>query len=131
MTLLSTHLSTSVKEIAQQDVSSTSYAAGICSNASITPHFSSMKFWIINSGASRHICSNSNAFTSLKPIWNSSVTLPNKECILVHLYGDVKLTSDLLLRDVLLSLSFNLIFFMSVHSLLHLLLHSVFILIIA
>ena len=55
MTLLSTHLSTSAKEstqqeAAQQDVPSTSYVVGICLSASITPNFSSMKLWIIDSG---------------------------------------------------------------------------------
>ena len=51
-------------------------------------------------------------FISLKPVWNSTITLPNNTSISVCLYGDIQLTSDLILKDVLFvpQFSYNLIF---------------------
>ena len=67
--------------------------------------------WIVDSGASKHICFNANSFLSLKPITNSRVTLPNNVSILVSLCGDVRLSSQLILKDVLFipQFKFNLI----------------------
>ena len=67
----------------------------------MTSIFNSTHLWIVDYGASRHICSNANMFTSLKPVWNSTVSLPNNARILVRLYGDVQLASHLILKNVL------------------------------
>ena len=47
----------------------------------------------------------------MRPIWNSMVTLPNNDQIAVTLCGDIKLSSKLLLRNVLFvsKFQFNLI----------------------
>ncbi|KAJ0097721.1 hypothetical protein Patl1_29149 [Pistacia atlantica] len=76
-----------------------------------SPLFSSNQFWIVDSGATRHICSQAGAFVSLHSIHHTIVTLPNHSQILVHFAGDVKLHSDLVLKDVLFvpQFKFNLI----------------------
>ena len=55
---------------------------------------------IIDTGATKHICCNANLFISMRPIWNSMVTLSNNEQIPVTLCGDIKLSSKLLLWNV-------------------------------
>ena len=108
MTMLSTHLTTSsVKATEQQDSPSISYLASICLSVSFNSMLSSSFVWIVDSGASRHICCNANAFISLKKISNSRVTLPNNVSIPVSLSGDVKLSSQLVLKYVLFVLQFN------------------------
>ena len=61
--------------------------------------------------ASRHICSCAYAFTSLRPVQNSYVTLPNKTSTPVFFISDVSLSADLILQDVLYvpQFSFNLL----------------------
>ncbi|KAL5556239.1 hypothetical protein UlMin_038475 [Ulmus minor] len=97
-----------------QNLSSNQYQqlmSCMCFSVSLNPIFSSNQFWIIDSGATRHICSQTNAFISLHPIHHTTVTLPNHSQILVHFVGDVKLHSDLVLKDVLFvpQFKFNLI----------------------
>ena len=70
-------------------------------------YFHSAQLWIVDSGASRHICSNANMFLSLKPVWNSTVTLPNNASIPIRLYGDVQIVSNFILKDVLFIPQFN------------------------
>ena len=72
---------------------------------------SSLRLWIIDLEASKNIFSNANVFVSLKPIWNSLITLPNNVQILVSMCGDVQLSVDLILKDVLFipEFKFNLI----------------------
>ena len=74
--------------------------AGICLSVSIDPKLSSASVWIVDLGVSRHIWFNANAFLFLKPITNSSFTLPNNVSIPVSLCGDVRLSSQLILKDV-------------------------------
>ena len=64
--------------------------------------------WILDTGATRHICSYKSLFLRVKSLQNSSITLPNHSSIPVHFFGDVKINCDLLLRDVLLVLSFKI-----------------------
>ena len=102
MSMLSNHLSTPVKHAHDQnDLPTTSYATGICSSVSLNPIFSSSQFWIVDSGATRHICSNAAAFISMRSIQNSNVTLPNHTRIPVHFSGDIRLSSMIVLKDVL------------------------------
>ncbi|KAA8523936.1 hypothetical protein F0562_010359 [Nyssa sinensis] len=111
MSMLSTHLSSSTKVTNALDPSQTNCLAGICFSVSLSPLFSSNQFWIVDSGATRHICSQASAFVSLHSIHHTIVTLPNHSQILVHFAGDVKLHSDLVLKDVLFvpQFKFNLI----------------------
>ena len=58
----------------------------------LLPHIfatSSLRTWTVDSGATRHICYNANAFISSKIIHNSIVHLPNNTHILVYMCGDV------------------------------------------
>ena len=112
MTMLSNHLASSNQPSDQHNSPSTSFIAGICLLASSNPAISSMRTWIIDSSASRHICSHANVFISLRPIRHSTINLPNTTCIPVHLCGDIKLGSHLILKDVLFvpQFRFNLLF---------------------
>ncbi|GMI65892.1 hypothetical protein HRI_000258500 [Hibiscus trionum] len=67
--------------------------------------------WIIDSGASRHVCRSKKLFSFLKPISGGTIMLPNKTIVPVQFSGDVQVSSTLLLRDVLFvpQFSFNLI----------------------
>lgn len=106
MTLLFHHLSSSIQDNPHQD--NTTYAAGTCFSISQHHAYSSKNLWILDSRATTHICSNANAFTSLRPIWNSMVTLPNNTCIPVRLHGDIRINSQLILKDVLLVPQFHI-----------------------
>ena len=79
MSMLSTHLVSSPKATDSLDNPSVSYMTGICFSVSLNPIFDFMNSWIVDTGATRHICCNANLFTSMRPIWNSMVTLPNNE----------------------------------------------------
>lgn len=87
-----------------------SVVSGICSSVSVFSTLNDSSCWIVDSGASRHICSHANAFLELKPISNSRVILPNHEHVDVRFYGDIRIGS-LLLLDVLYipDFRFNLI----------------------
>ena len=88
MTMLSTHL---IKTTDQADCPSTSYTTCTCLFVSVNLVFSSSNTWIIDSGASRHICANAYDFIAMRPLHGSTVTLPNKTSILVHFTGDVRI----------------------------------------
>ncbi|KAK6162879.1 hypothetical protein DH2020_002720 [Rehmannia glutinosa] len=76
-------------------------APGTCLSITLDSTFFQSRFWIVDSGASRHICCNREAFVSLHPINHSSVTLPNHDSIRASFSGDVLLGGIVLLRDVL------------------------------
>ena len=112
MTVLSNHLLSTVNMNASDSSSAPSiHHAGICFSLSLSTLDSYSSLWILDFGASTHICSNANFFVSLKPIQNSLVTLPNGVQIPMSLYGDVQLSADLVLKDVLFipNFKFNLI----------------------
>ncbi|GMJ13708.1 hypothetical protein HRI_005040000 [Hibiscus trionum] len=64
--------------------------------------------WIIDSGASRHICCSKAAFESLNPIFNSSVMLPNATIIKVTHASTVRLSPEFVLTNVLYVPDFKL-----------------------
>ena len=101
MTMLSNHWVSSVPTSDSQDAPSTSYPTGICSFAPMNYGFHSTRLWIVDSRASRHICSHASMFISFKPVWNFTVTLPNNDSIAFRLYGDVRIASHFILKDVL------------------------------
>ena len=79
----------------------------ICFSVSLNPIFSSTHFWIVDSGATRHICSDANIFTTIRAIQNSAITLPKHTQIAVAFSGDIKLCAGLVLKDVLYVLQFK------------------------
>ena len=109
--MLSNHLASSVSLPTSQDTASTSYTAGTCYFAPVNALSNSSNLWIIDSGASKHICSNANLFSFLKPVWNSTISLPNNVTILVRLYGDIQLAPHFILKNVLFvpQFKFNLL----------------------
>ena len=107
--MLSTRLVASTSSIA--DVHSTSLTAGTYAVNNYGSFSSSNSIWIIDSGASRHICVDRSSFPTLKQLHNSTVTLPNHTTIPVHFHGNIKICETLTLRDVLYvpDFKFNLI----------------------
>ena len=100
--MLSTHLTTTVAPTSHHDSpSAITYSACTCFSISLSPVFSSTCFWIVDSGATRHICSNANLFIALRPVQNSSVTLPDHTRLAVAFSGDIQLCNKLLLKNVL------------------------------
>lgn len=57
--------------------------------------------WVVDTGASCHVCSDPLLFTNLEPIHNTSVTLPNGTIISVSQSGSVPISDTLVLRSVL------------------------------
>ncbi|KAI9198311.1 hypothetical protein LWI28_013676 [Acer negundo] len=107
--MFSSHLTTSIKSDSDQDV--TTYPTGICFSVSLSPIFSSNHIWIVDSGATRHICSKASAFVCINEVKHATVTLPDHTQIPVHFSGDVKLSSMITLKNVLFvpQFKFNLI----------------------
>lgn len=83
---------------AKTDSEASPYLAGTCPNVQLLPPYSNQ--WLLDSGASIHICFDRMAFESLSPI-RYSVTLPNSTHIEVHFAGTVRLFGTLLLQHVL------------------------------
>ena len=101
MIMLSNHLVSLVSVPNSPDTASTSYPSGTCSFVPVNALSNSSHLWIIDSGASKHICSNANPFSFLKPIWNSIVSLPNNTTIPIRLYRDIQLAPHFILKNVL------------------------------
>ncbi|KAL5750253.1 hypothetical protein ACOSP7_024856 [Xanthoceras sorbifolium] len=101
LSLFFQHLTSSSPTSNDQEVAHTSYPTGICFSVSLNTAFSSAHLWIVDSGATRHICSQSAAFVSLQPIQHATVTLPNQTKIPVHFSGNVRLSHDFVLQYVL------------------------------
>ncbi|KAL4323895.1 hypothetical protein GQ457_11G003570 [Hibiscus cannabinus] len=57
--------------------------------------------WIIDSGASRHVCYSKELFESLAPLSAGTILLPNKTIVTVKYAGTIRLSDRILLRDVL------------------------------
>ncbi|KAL4355240.1 hypothetical protein GQ457_06G015480 [Hibiscus cannabinus] len=57
--------------------------------------------WIIDSGASRHVCYSKELFESLAPLSAGTILLPNKTIVTVNYAGTIRLSDRILLRDVL------------------------------
>ena len=112
MTLLSSHLAAATSPITQTEGSGSSFPIGTCFSFNLNVAFNRPNCWIVDSGATRHICSNVNAFVSLYPICNSIVTLPNHISILVSFCGDIQLKDGLVLKNTLFVSRFllNLLF---------------------
>lgn len=64
--------------------------------------------WIIDSGASQHVCHDLSLFHNTKSVKNHTVTLPNKLVLPVFMIGDVKIDYLFTLRGVLYVPHFDL-----------------------
>lgn len=47
--------------------------------------------WILDSGATRHVCNNKELFTNIKDITNTRIRLPNHSLIPANQMGDIKI----------------------------------------
>ncbi|KAL2242588.1 UNVERIFIED_CONTAM: Copia protein [Sesamum indicum] len=64
--------------------------------------------WIIDSGASTHMCMNRNLFKSLQPLKNKSfIKLPDGSSCEVEHAGNIDISQHIMLKDVLYVPSFN------------------------
>ncbi|XP_012856897.1 PREDICTED: uncharacterized protein LOC105976150 [Erythranthe guttata] len=107
----------------EAEVAHISCVSGICLAASLHESFQP-HYWIIDSGASRHICNDKTLFSSLHKVNFARVILPDCSLVVVEYMGDVCLSDDLILKNVFYvpSFKFNLI---SVSALLDRLPHTV------
>ncbi|KAL4592837.1 hypothetical protein LXL04_005843 [Taraxacum kok-saghyz] len=64
--------------------------------------------WILDSGATQHICNDKSVFTNIKSVQGTRVRLPDHTLIQVYYKGDVQLTNELFLTDVLYVPQFEL-----------------------
>lgn len=107
MNLLQTHLTTDTSE-GNRGTEMTN-VAGMC----FPPLSKSIYecFWVVDSGASSHICFNKALFANMRKVHNISVILPTKQRYMVEYVGDVWLTSDVLINEVLYmpQFSYNLL----------------------
>ncbi|KAG8635269.1 hypothetical protein MANES_16G017966v8 [Manihot esculenta] len=73
--------------------------------------FSKSHFWLLDTGATDHICFSLSLFSSYKRIHPIHVKLPNGEQLISHFSGTISLNDDLCLTNVLYipSFTFNLI----------------------
>ena len=69
--------------------------------------------WIVDSGATDHMCSDFSLFTKCKAVTGSAnyITIPNGKQVLVTQMGDIHICGNLILRDVLYvpDFKFNLV----------------------
>lgn len=108
MSMLQSHLGTSTSPTTPK--SEVNHIASTCLSTSSTDT-KFLQVWVIDSGASTHICCNQSLFVNLLPAMNTSVTLPDQKKFSVGYVGDVYIDDDLLLRNVLYipAFSYNLL----------------------
>lgn len=82
MDMLNTHLKAAKIDTGVDDNSGS--VSGTCFSISNIPSLNSLKHWVVDSGATSHICSNKSTFHALKQVESAYVILPNHEKIYVH-----------------------------------------------
>ena len=99
------HVST-VNHITTAQPSNTGSSYHFISNVLSKPHF-----WILDSGATDHVCCSLNHFSVFKSINSINVKLPNGSSVLASYSGTMHFSDDLILTDVLYipEFTFNLI----------------------
>ena len=99
------HVST-INHITTAQPSNTSSSHHFVSNVLSKPHF-----WILDSGATDHVCCSLNHFSISKSINSINVKLPNGSSVLASYSGTMHFSDDLILTDVLYipEFTFNLI----------------------
>ncbi|XP_022861542.1 uncharacterized protein LOC111381922 [Olea europaea var. sylvestris] len=60
----------------------------------------SIKVWIVDSGATKHVCWNADAFMAMRTIKNASITLPNHEAATKKMIGRGDKVQDLYVLDI-------------------------------
>ncbi|PNX55486.1 hypothetical protein L195_g049115, partial [Trifolium pratense] len=63
--------------------------------------FTPLNTWILDSGATDHICASLSLFTSYRQVKAIPVKLPNGNTVITDTVGDICITSELILKDVL------------------------------
>ncbi|KAK6128183.1 hypothetical protein DH2020_038072 [Rehmannia glutinosa] len=99
--MLSSHMSAFSPGSSSSSPESNATLAGTCYNLSLISSAPLSSEWVVDSGASRHICCTASDFSSLHPISKSTVTLPNNSTLHAHFAGNIQLNSHLTLTDVL------------------------------
>ena len=91
-------LSKQVNEKKEDVCSNVVQSIGICCSSTID-----YEKWIIDSGASDHICYNHPLFPNCKTLImsNPSVMIPNGDQIKVNIIGDTRIHNDIILKNVL------------------------------
>lgn len=91
-------------------VSSNQVAVGypLTGNTYHCMHSSSSGSWIIDSGATDHICSSVQWFHSYKKIIPITVRLPNGQCLVANHSGTIYFSPDFIVHNVLLIPEFSL-----------------------
>lgn len=97
--MFASHLSTVHKSAEPLADSGPLHATCTCLSTSTSHFLITSKCWIVDSGASKNICSNLSDFMAIRSIQDYVVTLPNHTQIVVKFCGDVKLNSRLILKD--------------------------------
>lgn len=62
--------------------------------------------WVVDSGASTHVCYMQDFFTSVMPASGITLSLSNQTHVAIEFIGDIHVTSELVLKDVLFVSSF-------------------------
>ena len=97
-------------ELPQPGASVANFSGIIFSSLSFNSVISS-NTWILDTGATHHVCCSLNSFDSVIPTFNSFVTLPNGNSVPVKNTGSIRLLPSLTLSNVLFvpDFFFNLI----------------------
>lgn len=92
-------------------IASVSNINGIISTTNSSNDFLNSSSWILDSGATHHVCCSRDSFIHIFPISNSTVTLPTGQIVPITHTESVLVHNALLLHNVLFvpSFHFNLI----------------------
>lgn len=100
LSILQTHLAKNKNDTA----AAAPHVAGICHDTTFNIDKNS---WILDSGASIHICYSKELFTTLQPISGAYVSLPNCSRLTVEYIGTVQISPSLFLHNVMFVPSFR------------------------
>lgn len=94
--MLQTHLSSS-----QNDNIAPTHVVGTCFSTLLIKR-QNQSVWVLDSGTSTHVSYDCSLFINLLSVKNMSFMLPTKTSLIVQFMGDIYLTKDMLLLDVVL-----------------------------
>jgi len=95
LTMLNSYLN--IARVVTKPDASHNQASGTCFSISVSPALNSPRYWIVDSGATSHICFSLPYFDQLRSVSNVFVTLPNHSRIPVTHIGNVKISDHLIL----------------------------------
>ncbi|MDV3143334.1 MAG: hypothetical protein Q8761_02750 [Sweet potato little leaf phytoplasma] len=105
MSLLQTHLAdTKVPGNKSPEVC---HVAGACFTTFSVSAIKISNCWVVDSGASSHICHDRTLFDELRSVHGISVVLPTQTRFLGDLVGDGRISDDIMLHNVLYLPQFN------------------------